>query len=1030
MVRLPCSKPTPAGLLAPDHEVQQRGPWSSKGRGSHDWVFRRSIARLSDSLSTLRRVRYLTTTQDSLPVAGQALLDGLLTRKIPMKGFKVVNYISSPFPKLSWRNRCNRHLEPDISNCGGVSPPQLRGSSADRWNRRYCCFIGGSKRWNCEPRGNICNRRFHPLEFGAFRSTCPPIVRVGASFHPSAEPVAAANSEIVMNFIINAIVTLCVSFSLLGQFVQAQDNPKQGTFPETVSKQAKAANSDAGERLDEPRQARKTRILWLGRGGSRESTDEMVNASGRFNVESTSVGKYFEVGSIAQNGNYDQVGFDSILSGKYDFVMLKVSRGSAIAPETRTKSLTVIRRICDVITESGAVPVLSVSAVADKRIGNIDFSVKQEWITGLCVEAAAENNARLAPLGAAWAVAAREMGQNYLLRNNRPDDLHGNLRSEYLGRCCFYAALTGESPVGNKATHGLTTKDARYLQQVAWDQYQNLAEEKRKVETDLLFSERDSTRTPGYAIAVVKDGSIAYSNGYGMADLEHRVAIGPETVFNTASVSKQFTAFAIASLANQDLLSFDDDIHKYLPKLSDFGHTITIRHLVHQTSGLREVSKLQSFVMQGDEIGTQARALEIIRGQSELNFNPGEEFQDCSTNYLLLATIVERVTGKSYRDWIREHIFVPRKMTGSDVHDDYRQSIPGGASDYLRGGTAGFQKNVTTDFNYGAGGIYSTATDLARWLLYLHHPPSTDVPIIEQMFQRGVLNNGNAIDFALGLTVDRYRGLPRIGHAGGFVAHTWLFGGFEGYASYAGYFPDQNFGVVVLSNEAPLAYDKAMKAVGKYLAEHLDEPAESSSTKPKIAVTVESRALDAIVGNYVLPGGAFAITREGNDIYAANRLVIVTPEENSLRAALTSPRKLRIFPASETEFFYRQFSSRLSFVKNKQGRVTHLNYWWERGTRLSSEVVFSPTSEGLAAFAGSYVSRELNTSFSVAVDDNDLVTTHPNLGNAFLARLSVDIFFSPLGVMRFERDAKGQVTGFRLTNSDESVRNLHFERSN
>ena len=100
MVRLPCSKPTPAGLLAPDHEVQQRGPWSSKGRGSHDWVFRRSIARLSDSLSTLRRVRYLTTTQDSLPVAGQALLGGLLTRKVPMKGFKVVNYISSPFPKL------------------------------------------------------------------------------------------------------------------------------------------------------------------------------------------------------------------------------------------------------------------------------------------------------------------------------------------------------------------------------------------------------------------------------------------------------------------------------------------------------------------------------------------------------------------------------------------------------------------------------------------------------------------------------------------------------------------------------------------------------------------------------------------------------------------------------------------------------------------------------------------------------------------------------------------------------------------
>jgi len=98
-----CSKPTPAGLLAPDRKVKQRGPWSSKGKGSHDWVFRRSIAWLSDSLFTLRSAGYPTTTQNSLPVAGQALLDGLLTRKVPMKGFKVVIYISFSSPKLSWR---------------------------------------------------------------------------------------------------------------------------------------------------------------------------------------------------------------------------------------------------------------------------------------------------------------------------------------------------------------------------------------------------------------------------------------------------------------------------------------------------------------------------------------------------------------------------------------------------------------------------------------------------------------------------------------------------------------------------------------------------------------------------------------------------------------------------------------------------------------------------------------------------------------------------------------------------------------
>ena len=120
MIRLPCSKPTPAGLLAPDHTVRQRGPWSSKGRGSHDWVFRRSIAWLSDSLSTLRDANYSNTTQHSLPVAGQALLDGLLTRKVPMKGFKVVVYISFPLPRLAWRKRCNRGALHRHSTAGGV----------------------------------------------------------------------------------------------------------------------------------------------------------------------------------------------------------------------------------------------------------------------------------------------------------------------------------------------------------------------------------------------------------------------------------------------------------------------------------------------------------------------------------------------------------------------------------------------------------------------------------------------------------------------------------------------------------------------------------------------------------------------------------------------------------------------------------------------------------------------------------------------------------------------------------------------
>ncbi|MFB3041914.1 MAG: serine hydrolase domain-containing protein, partial [Candidatus Poribacteria bacterium] len=175
---------------------------------------------------------------------------------------------------------------------------------------------------------------------------------------------------------------------------------------------------------------------------------------------------------------------------------------------------------------------------------------------------------------------------------------------------------------------------------------------------DRLFAEWNKPDSPGAALAIIKDGVIAYKCGYGMANLEYDIPITPSTIFDIASVSKQFAGFAIATLFHGGKLSLDDDIRKYLPDLPDFGNTITIRHLVHHTSGLRDW--VQSMVIAGiqmDDVISFKHILKMARHQKELNFQPGEEYLYSNTGYNLLVEIVETITGSSFREWTDAHIF-------------------------------------------------------------------------------------------------------------------------------------------------------------------------------------------------------------------------------------------------------------------------------------------------------------------------------------------------------------------------------------
>ena len=351
-----------------------------------------------------------------------------------------------------------------------------------------------------------------------------------------------------------------------------------------------------------------------------------------------------------------------------------------------------------------------------------------------------------------------------------------------------------------------------------------------EAKVDQLFAEWDQSDSPGAALAVTKDGEIVYKRGYGMANLEYDIPITTATIFDIASVSKQFAAFAIVSLSHEGKLALDDDIRVHLPDVPDFGNTITIRHLLHHTSGLRDW--VQSLVIAGvgmDDVISFKHILKMARHQKTLNFEPGAAFLYSNTGYNLLAEIVETVTGNTFREWTDTNIFKPLNMTDSHFHDDYEMILKNRAYSYQVVENGRFKHAVNNTTALGSSSLYSTVEDLAKWILNYDNTRIGKQVVFDQMHQRGVLNNGEQIDYALGLNMGEYRGLKTVGHSG-----SW--GGFR---SHLMRFPDQKFGVVILCNLDtfnPLGL--AEKVADIYLADVL-APVEEASEPDKAAEPAE-----------------------------------------------------------------------------------------------------------------------------------------------------------------------------------------------
>lgn len=311
-----------------------------------------------------------------------------------------------------------------------------------------------------------------------------------------------------------------------------------------------------------------------------------------------------------------------------------------------------------------------------------------------------------------------------------------------------------------------------------------------------------SDRSPGAAVAIVKDGELILLKGYGMANLEHGIPISPQTVFNIASVSKQFTAFATYLLAADGKISLNDDIRSYIPELPDYGKPIRIKHLLAHTSGLRDQEALHSLAgnLPGDILSTQ-QVLKLVSRQRTLNFEPGTSFGYSNTGYTLLAEIIQRASGKTFAEFTHEKIFQPLGMNNTRFIDDHEQLISNCAASYERRDGKYFEQPINNS-NPGPSNLYTTAEDLVKWVLNFEQPIVGSKDLIERFNEPSLLDNGkrvllrvsspgDSIFHAKGQNLSFYKTVKMISHGG----HTAAF------RSFLGRFPDERLAIIVLSND-------------------------------------------------------------------------------------------------------------------------------------------------------------------------------------------------------------------------------------
>ena len=500
---------------------------------------------------------------------------------------------------------------------------------------------------------------------------------------------------------------------------------------------------------------------------------------------------------------------------------------------------------------------------------------------------------------------------------------------------------------------------------------------------------------PGCAVAIVENGRIAFSRAYGLADLGTRRPVTAATTFNIASMTKQFTGMAIALLIADGKLREDDDVRTYLPELRDYGHPIRIANLLNHSSGLRNHMALAAF-QPGDHLPSHEEALALVFRQSALNFAPGTRHQYESPNYVLLAEIVSRVSGKPYEAFLRERIFQPLAMTATGL------SSPALARAYAPNKEGGWRLQEKVNRAKGSSGLLSNVEDFARWMINYDRLAVGGAAARERMFSTSKLADNSLVTYRYGLEKEfdygGVQGLTRISHGGQTAAYRSAFS----------YFPGRGSGDVVMCNFATDAQGRDQAIVDAMIqpkqAEAAVAPARAipPGRAAELAGTYYSHD-DDDVREFVAKDGALALRVYGEDV------------------PLTYVGGFRFTIPGQGEF---------RFIDPRARPAPAVDQVFSGQARLRFHPLADVASQDAAEFAGLYRSDDVDGPVTIAVKDGRLHLTYA-AGAATLRQIGRDHFASPeedFNSVWFQRSPDGKVAGLTLSVSSGITR-LRFRRA-
>jgi CubicO group peptidase (beta-lactamase class C family) len=527
-------------------------------------------------------------------------------------------------------------------------------------------------------------------------------------------------------------------------------------------------------------------------------------------------------------------------------------------------------------------------------------------------------------------------------------------------------------------------------------------------QVDQLFAKWNKPDSPGCSLGISRNDTIVYERGYGMANLDLGVAITPASVFDAASISKQFTAMSILLLAQRQQLSLDDDVGKYIPNWGDHSQRITIRHLLTHTSGMRDAFLLQGLAPERPQQINQ-QIVNILSRAHGFDFVPGSRFEYNNGAYTLLAAVVERVSGQALSAFAEANIFKPLGMMRTHFHDDAARIVPNRATGYSRSAN-GFRVAVRTytDVVVGNAGVFTTVGDLLRWEQNLADVRVGDPALLTEMQTPAIATGwSDTSGYGFGVEIAKHRGLRTVGHGGGD----------EGRRTYVVRYPDRGLAIAVLCNLDEIDPGLLARSIADILlADTFPEPAVNTAAAP---VSLSLQDLQSKVGLY----------RDPSDD-SVGRIFI---RDGKLMASqdVSDSGGFELTPIGPNRFVILGTPIVAEFVPPTPGKPQEIHVTGAGTKPMVSQLIttpFTPSSAELRAFEGTYTSDEVHGTYTVVARDSGLIIQIPARADIPLQPLFTDAFGGNMvGVVKFSRNPHGVVTAF--TTHAAGMRGLRFNRA-